>query len=111
MPQAVMWEELRVEREVSRYCRLLVASEKAGATAAIHAQATALADRLGLTPKSMRMLLWSVAPPAAGEDPSTPLGAMLSAAELRRRRLLGQADGDDQLEGLRARLRPVDNGA
>jgi hypothetical protein len=59
-PQAVAWERLGWTREVARYCRLLVASEKPGATAAVHAQTTALADRLGLTPKAMRMLLWTV---------------------------------------------------
>jgi hypothetical protein len=61
-PQAVAWEKLGVgcAREVARYCRLLVQSEKADATAAVHAQATALADRLGMTPKAMRLLLWEV---------------------------------------------------
>jgi hypothetical protein len=59
-PQAVAWERLGWTREVARYCRLLVESEKPDATAAVHAQATALADRLGLTPKAMRLLLWQV---------------------------------------------------
>lgn len=62
-PQAVAWERMGVGtcREVARYTRLLVAAEDPDARAAVHAQATALADRLGLTPKSMRLLLWQIA--------------------------------------------------
>lgn len=61
-PQAVAWERLGIGtvREVARYCRLVVLAEKPSATAAVHAQATSLADRLGLTPKAMRLLLWEV---------------------------------------------------
>jgi hypothetical protein len=61
-PQAVAWEHLgqATVREVARYCRLLVRAEKPGATAAIQAQATALGDRLGVTPKAMRLLLWTI---------------------------------------------------
>lgn len=61
-PQAVAWERqgIGTVREVARYCRLLVQSERPGATAAVHAQATALSDRLGLTPKAMRLLLWEI---------------------------------------------------
>lgn len=60
-PQAVAWEKLGWTRTVARYCRVMVESEKRDATAALLAQATALEDRLGLTPKSMRMLLWQIA--------------------------------------------------
>lgn len=61
-PQAVAWERLGVGcvREVARYCRLRTAAEKPSATAAQQAQVTALADRLGLTPKAMRLLLWEI---------------------------------------------------
>lgn len=59
-PQAVAWERLEWTRTVARYCRLMLRAEKANATAALQAQATALEDRLGLTPKSMRLLLWEV---------------------------------------------------
>lgn len=59
-PQAVAWEKLGWTRTVGRYARLLVRAEKADATAAVQAQTTALEDRLGLTPKSMRLLLWQV---------------------------------------------------
>lgn len=60
-PQAHAWEQLGWTRTVARYCRVMVAAEKPKATAAILAQACALEDRLGLTPKSMRLLLWQVA--------------------------------------------------
>jgi hypothetical protein len=60
-PQAVAWEKLGWTRTVGRYARLLVRAEARGATPALQAQTTALEDRLGLTPKSMRLLLWSIA--------------------------------------------------
>lgn len=59
-PQAVAWERLEWTRTVARYCRLMVRAERINATGALLAQATALEDRLGLTPKSMRLLLWEV---------------------------------------------------
>lgn len=61
-PQSVMWERLGqgCVREVARYCRLRTAAESPDATAAQQAQVTALADRLGMTPKAMRLLLWEV---------------------------------------------------
>ena len=60
-PHAVAWERLGWTRTVARYCRVLIAAEKRGAAAGLLAQAVALEDRLGLTPKAMRMLLWDVA--------------------------------------------------
>src|SRR6266508_1931398 len=59
-PQAVAWERLGWSHEVARYCRLLVKASLPKAVPAVHGQCTALADRLGLTPKAMRMLLWTV---------------------------------------------------
>jgi hypothetical protein len=66
-PQAVAWEQLGWTRTVGRYCRIMVACEKPDATAAMHAQATAMEDRLGLTPKAMRLLLWQIAADEVGE--------------------------------------------
>lgn len=60
-PQAVAWDRLGWTRTVARYCRVMVAAEERGAAPAVLAQATALEDRLGLTPKAMRLLLWEVA--------------------------------------------------
>ena len=60
LPQAVMWEKQNITHTVGRYCRLLVEAED-GATAAMHAVITALEDRLGMTPKAMRLLMWQVA--------------------------------------------------
>ena len=59
-PQAVAWERFGWTRTVARYCRVMVASEKPGAPAAVLGQATALEDRLGLTPRAMRILLWEI---------------------------------------------------
>jgi hypothetical protein len=63
-PQAFAWERLGWMDTVARYCRLLVEASRPGAPPALHAQATALEDRLGLTPKAMRLLLWQVEEPA-----------------------------------------------
>lgn len=73
-PQSVAWEQMGVGtiREVARFCRLLVVAESSGAKAADHAQATALADRLGLTPKSMRLLLWQIASDEVAERRQQP---------------------------------------
>lgn len=38
----------------------MVDGEKREASAALLAQVTALEDRLGLTPKAMRLLLWEI---------------------------------------------------
>jgi hypothetical protein len=86
-PQAVAWERLGWSHEVARYCRLLVKASLPKAVPAVHGQCTALADRLGLTPKAMRMLLWTVGQPA-GTDEDGPVPA-------------------DELEEARKRLRPA----
>jgi hypothetical protein len=57
-PQAVEWERLGWTRVVARYCRTLVAAERLDKDCM--AEARQLEDRLGLTPKSMRMLLWEI---------------------------------------------------
>jgi hypothetical protein len=59
-PQAVAWEKLGWTRTVARYCRVMIECEYPGAQPTRLAQATALEDRLGLTPKAMRLLLWSI---------------------------------------------------
>lgn len=73
-PQAVAWERMGsgTRREVGRYVRLAIAAEDFEAKAATHAQATALADRLGLTPKSMRLLLWQVVTDEVAEKRTAP---------------------------------------
>jgi len=76
---------------VARYCRLLVRAEAPGSTAAVHAQATALADRLGLTPKAMRLLLWTTDQQVAPEAPPAAVGENVSSLEDRRQRLAGGA--------------------
>jgi hypothetical protein len=46
-------------RTVARYCAVMVMAE-ATVNPQLLAQATALEDRLGLTPKAMRLLLWEI---------------------------------------------------
>jgi hypothetical protein len=57
-PQAVAWERLGWTRVVARYARLVVAAEDLNKDAL--AEARQLEDRLGLTPKAMRLLLWEI---------------------------------------------------
>lgn len=59
-PQAAAWEDLGWTRVVARYAKLLVAAEKASATAALLAEVRQLEDRLGLTPMAMRRLQWEI---------------------------------------------------
>lgn len=57
-PQAVAWQRLGWTRVVARYCRVMLAAEVLDKDAM--AEARQLEDRLGLTPKAMRLLLWTV---------------------------------------------------
>jgi hypothetical protein len=50
----------------------MVACEVPNAQATLLAQATALEDRLGLTPKAMRLLLWEIASDELGEAREKP---------------------------------------
>jgi len=60
-PQAVAWERLGWTRVVARYCRIVVEAEGLGPFAKdARSEARQLEDRLGLTPKSMRSLMWIV---------------------------------------------------
>ena len=59
-PQAFAWARLGWVRTVARYCRVMVRAERSNSTAAVQGQATALEDRLGLSPKAMRLLLWTI---------------------------------------------------
>lgn len=74
-PQAVAWERLGWTRTVARYCRIMVAAEQPEASPSVMAQATALEDRLGLTPKAMRMLLWEVVSDEVTEQRQQTSGA------------------------------------
>ena len=64
-PQAVMWERHGWTRVVARYARCAIAAEDLNKDAL--AEARQLEDRLGLTPKAMRLLLWTVAVDEVGE--------------------------------------------
>lgn len=81
-PQAVAWENLGWTRTVARYCRAMVAAEHPGAQAGLLGQVTALEDRLGLTPKAMRLLLWQVGIGEPGEE-AAPEGSIDIRARLR----------------------------
>lgn len=59
-PQAVLWERSGWTRTVARYARVVLQAEGPEFDAAALTQASNLEDRLGLTPKAMRLLLWTV---------------------------------------------------
>lgn len=59
-PHAVAWERLGWTRTVARYCRVMLEAEEPGANPNVRAEARQMEDKLGLTPKAMRMLLWEV---------------------------------------------------
>lgn len=64
-PQAVAWEHHGWTRIVARYVRLALLAEEMNKDAL--AEARQLEDRLGLTPKAMRMLMWQIAPDEVAE--------------------------------------------
>jgi hypothetical protein len=61
----VAWEQHGWIRVVARYCRVAVVAE--GLDKDALSEARQLEDRLGLTPKAMRMLMWQVAPDEVAE--------------------------------------------
>lgn len=83
LPQAVAWERLGWHRTVARYAHVLTLVETDMPSAALLAQATALEDRLGLTPMSMLRLRWEVVADEVAEARST----RAEAAPAKRRRL------------------------
>jgi hypothetical protein len=74
-PQAVAWERLGWTRTVARYCRVMVEAEKRDAPAKALMEARQFEDRLGLTPKAMRMLLWEIVSDEVTEQRQTAAGA------------------------------------
>lgn len=60
LPHAVAWERMRWTREVAQYARWKAKAELGDMEAS--KEARMLADRLGLTPKAMQDLRWTVAP-------------------------------------------------
>jgi hypothetical protein len=74
-PHAVAWERLGWTRTVARYCRVMVEAEQREAQPPVRSEARQLEDKLGLTPKAMRMLLWEVAADEVGEQRQTASSA------------------------------------
>lgn len=72
-PQAVEWERLGWTRVVARYARTLVGAEEMNKDCM--AEARQLEDRLGLTPKAMRLLLWQIVTDEVAEKRDASMGA------------------------------------
>lgn len=82
LPQAIVWAEVRCERQVARWVRLAVQAEQPGAKAALLNEVRQLEDRLGIGPVAMTRLRWTIGtPPAAGQP--TPSTASSARARLR----------------------------
>lgn len=73
-PQAVAWERMGWTRTVARYCRAVVLAESS-MNPQLLGQVCTLEDRLGLTPKAMRMLLWEIATDEVAEKREQATGA------------------------------------
>ena len=77
-PQAAAWVTLGpgCVRVVARYVRVLMRAESVRAALPTDmAEARQLEDKLGLTPKAMRMLLWEIAPNEVEEQRQATSGA------------------------------------
>lgn len=68
-PHAVMWERLRWTREVAQYARWKAKAELGDMDAS--KEARMLADRLGLSPKALQDLRWTIAPDEVAEKRQT----------------------------------------
>ncbi len=88
-PQAVMWEAQNSTRTVARYCRMLTEAEAPGARPSLLGQVTAVEDRLGLTPKAMRTLMWEIVSEDTTATSAAPAGVT-------------------NISDIKKRLRPVD---
>lgn len=66
LPHAVAWERMRWTREVAQYARWKAKAELGDMDAS--KEARMLADRLGLTPKAMQDLRWTVATDEVAEQ-------------------------------------------
>ena len=71
-PQASEWERLGWTRIVARYCRLCVEAEAPAASRDLQPEVRQLEDRLGMTPKAMQALRWTIDDPTESEDPADP---------------------------------------
>ena len=60
MPQAVAWEQLRINDQVALYVRRLVIAEQPDAPAAAATLVRQLQDSLGLSAPGLRSLRWEI---------------------------------------------------
>lgn len=72
-PQAVVWERLRWTREVAQYARWKARAELGDMDAS--KESRMLADRLGLTPRSLQDLRWTIASDEMAEQRQQAAGA------------------------------------
>jgi len=91
-PQAVEWERLRWTREVAQYVRWKALAEVGNLDAG--KESRQYADRLGLTPKGMRGLMWTIAVDEVKEKRDTKTAAAATGTDgpTARRRNLSAVD-------------------
>ena len=80
-PQAIQWEHQGLERVVARYCRVLVAAERANAAAATLAEVRQMEDRLGLSAMAMKRLQWEIVDDIAPVN--SDIGSVTNLADYR----------------------------
>lgn len=82
-PQAVVWEAIGCERVVAMLCLFEDQINNGSTVATVLTRHGQLQDRLGLTPKAMRALLWEI------DSEPTPVAATSNAIDTYRAMLDG----------------------
>lgn len=81
MPQAVIWDQWHLERIVARYVRVATRAEEPDAGTVTLAEARRLEIELGMTPKAILSLQWTLADPKPDLAPVLSLDDQLRVAQ------------------------------
>jgi hypothetical protein len=88
-PQAVMWEQLGLEREVAMYVRSFVAAEQPSASVASRTLIRQQQEALGLSVPGMNRLRWTIGKAPAAQRQERPTGTEGAAMRDRLRAIEG----------------------
>lgn len=81
LPQAVMWEQMHVHREVASYVRLLVRAELPGSSSLIWGQVKMHAESLGLSVSGMQRNRWTIGEDSPAGEVAAPMPGVTSIAD------------------------------
>ncbi len=84
-PQAVVWEIVGCQRAVALFCQLEDQINAGSTVATVLTKHGQLQDRLGLTPKAMRAMLWEIADDAPKHDTAAVMDEYRRGLERRQR--------------------------